>query len=109
MIKLKPRTLLLHLVLIIFAILPAHLLNSTIAEQYERFARRVPALRTAPKWYTSLSAAIAKAPALGGVLLMAATGFLFAFADPKFGFNLHSLRLIIALSVAPVRSRKISV
>ena len=88
------------LVLIIFAILPAHLLNSTIAEQYERFARRVPALRTAPKWYTSLSAAIAKAPALGGVLLMAATGFLFAFADPKFGFNLHSLRLIIALSAA---------
>jgi hypothetical protein len=88
------------LVLIIFAILPAHLLNSTIAEQYERFARRVPALRTAPKWYTSLSAAVAKAPALGGVLLMAATGFLFAFADPKFGFNLHSLRLIIALSAA---------
>lgn len=88
------------LVLIIFAILPAHLLNSTIAEQYERFARRMPALRSAPKWYTSLSAALAKAPALGGILLMAATGFLFAFADPHFGFNLHSLRLIIALSAA---------
>ncbi|MFM9878264.1 MAG: hypothetical protein ACKVOG_10550, partial [Rhodoglobus sp.] len=88
------------LVLIIFAILPAHLLNSTVGEQYERFARRIPALRTAPKWYTSLSAAVAKAPALGGVLLMAATGFLFAFADPKFGFNLPSLRLIIALSAA---------
>lgn len=88
------------LVLIIFAILPAHLLNSTIAEQYERFARRMPALRSTPKWYTSLSAALAKAPALGGILLMAATGFLFAFADPHFGFNLHSLRLIIALSAA---------
>ncbi len=88
------------LVLIIFAIVPAHLLNSTVAEQYERLTRRMPRLKTAPRWYTGLTKAIAKAPVLGGILLMAATGFLFALADPHFGANLHSLRLIIALSAA---------
>ncbi len=88
------------LVLIIFAIVPAHLLNSTVAEQYERLTRRIPRLKTAPRWYTAVTTAVAKAPVLGGILLMAATGFLFALADPTFGPNLHSLRLIIALSAA---------
>ncbi len=88
------------LVLLLFAIMPAHLLNATLGEQYERFARRVPRLRNQPRWFAGLKAALDRAPLLGGVIITAITGFLFAFADPTFGFNLHSLRLVLALGAA---------
>jgi len=88
------------LVLMIFAILPAHLLNSTIAEQYGRFARRIPALRTQPAWYRRIKAFLVKNPVIGGLLVTTATALLFGFADPKFGFTLASLRLFLAVSVA---------
>ena len=88
------------LVLLIFAVLPAHLLNATIGEQYERFARRIPALRAQPAWYTRLKAFLARNPVLGGLMVTTATALLFGFADPKFGFTLASLRLFLAVSVA---------
>lgn len=88
------------LVLLLFAIMPAHLLNATIGEQYERLARRLPSLRRQPKWYGAAKAAFTRAPALGGLVLTAVTAFLFAFADPGFGINLHSLRLVLALAAA---------
>jgi hypothetical protein len=88
------------LVLLIFAVLPAHLLNATIGEQYERFARRIPALRRQPAWYVRLKAFLDRNPVLGGLLVTTATALLFGFADPKFGFTLASLRLFLAVSVA---------
>ena len=88
------------LVLLIFAVMPAHLLNATIGEQYERLARRVPALRTQPRWYTRIRELLGRAPLLGGVLLTTVTAFLFVFADPSFGVNGHSLRLFLALAGA---------
>lgn len=88
------------LVLLLFAIMPAHLLNATIGEQYERLARRVPRLRTQPRWYVAARSMLTRAPVLGGLLLTAVSAFLFGFADPSFGLNLHSLRLVIALAAA---------
>ncbi|HXR44231.1 MAG TPA: hypothetical protein VN759_05445, partial [Pseudolysinimonas sp.] len=88
------------LVLLLFAVLPAHLLNATLAEQYERFTRRVPALRRRPAWFARLTAWLRGAPVLGGVLITTITAILFGFADPRFGFTLASLRLILSLAIA---------
>ncbi|MEO8094211.1 MAG: hypothetical protein ABI632_04665 [Pseudolysinimonas sp.] len=87
------------LVLIIFAMVPAHLLNATIAEQYERFSGRLSRIRK-PKWFERFSGWLRRAPAVGGILLTFVTALLFAFIDPKFGPNLESLRLVLALTIA---------
>ncbi len=89
------------LVLLIFAVLPGHLLNATLAEQYERFRRRVPrGRRHVPAWWKQLHAAIQRAPFLAGLALTTATALLFGFADPRFGFSLASLRLFLGLAIA---------
>ncbi len=88
------------LVLLIFAVLPAHLLNATIGEQYERFARRMPRLRTRPRWLSALVGAAQRAPVLGAIVVTTLTALLFGFADPKFGFTFASLRLFLACAIA---------
>jgi hypothetical protein len=87
------------LVLLLLAVLPAHLLNATIAEQSERFERRFPKLH-APRWLTTLIGWFRSAPVVGGIVVTLATAILFGFADPKFGFTLASLRLILACGIA---------
>ena len=88
------------LVLILLAVLPAHLLNATLSEQYERLTRRVPHLRRTPRWLLAINAYIARAPVIVGLAATAITAFLFGLADPHFGFNEHSLRLFVAVTVA---------
>ncbi len=87
------------LVLLLLAVLPAHLLNATIAEQSDRFERRFGAIKT-PKWLSRLGSWLRSAPVVGGVIVTLATAILFGFADPKFGFTLASLRLILACGIA---------
>jgi hypothetical protein len=87
------------LVLLLLAVLPAHLLNATIAEQSERFERRFGKAR-APGWLSRMSAWFRSAPVVGGILVTVATGILFGFADPKFGWTLASLRLVLAAGIA---------
>ncbi len=88
------------LVLLIFATLPARLLNATIAENYENLVKRMPRLGRRPKWFESLKAWLQRTPVAGAVILSAVTAFLFGFADPNFGFTLASLRLILGLAIA---------
>jgi hypothetical protein len=88
------------LVLLLFAVLPAHLLNATIAEQYERFTRRIPRNLRRPKWFDRLTALMHRAPIAAGLALTTITAFLFGFADPRFGFTIGSLRLILGLAIA---------
>ncbi|MFF1879115.1 hypothetical protein [Leifsonia sp. NPDC058230] len=88
------------LVLIIFAILPAHLLNATLSEQYERFARRLPKPKKQPHWLESLAAWLNREPVVGVVAIIVTTALLFGFADPSFGFTLASLRLFLACAIA---------
>jgi len=88
------------LVLLIFAVLPGHLLNATLAEQYERFTKRRAQRRRAPGWWARLVALLNRAPFLAGVALTTMTALLFGFADPRFGFTLASLRLFLGLAIA---------
>ena len=89
------------LVLLIFAVLPGHLLNATLAEQYERFMERRPhRRRAAPGWWVKLHALLNRAPFLAGLALTTVTALLFGFADPRFGFTLASLRLFLGLAIA---------
>jgi hypothetical protein len=87
------------LVLLLLAVLPAHLLNATISEQSERFERRFGKIKT-PNWMFRLGVWFRSAPVVGGVAVTLATAILFGFADPKFGFTLASLRLILACGIA---------
>jgi len=88
------------LVLLIFAVLPGHLLNATLAEQYERFTKRRSQRRTAPGRWARLVAFLHRAPFVAGLLLTTATALLFGFADPRFGFTPASLRLFLGLAIA---------
>jgi hypothetical protein len=88
------------LVLLLLAVLPAHLLNATIAEQSDRFERRFRRFPKRPRWITSLIAWFSSAPVVAGLVVTLATAILFGFADPTFGFTLASLRLILACGIA---------
>jgi hypothetical protein len=89
------------LVLLLLAVLPAHLLNATLAEQSERFERRFSRFRRpAPHWLHRLDAWFKSAPVVGGVLVTLATAVVLGFADPTFGFSLASLRLVLACGIA---------
>ena len=95
-----PSALAVGLVLLIFAVLPAHLLNATIAEQYDNLVRRVPRLGRTPRWLAGLRGWLGRAPVLGGLAITTVTALLFGFADPRFGFTLASLRLFLAVAIA---------
>jgi hypothetical protein len=87
------------LVLLLLAVLPAHLLNATIAEQSERFEKRFGKVKT-PNWLFRLGIWFKSAPVVGGIVVTLVTAILFGFADPKFGFTEASLRLILACGIA---------
>ncbi|HEY4225663.1 MAG TPA: hypothetical protein VGM70_07605 [Pseudolysinimonas sp.] len=89
------------LVLLIFAVLPGHLLNATLAEQYERFNERRPKRRRpVSAWLARVAAFLHRAPFVAGLALTTVTALLFGFADPRFGFSLASLRLFLGLAIA---------
>jgi MFS family permease len=88
------------LVLLIFAVLPGHLLNATLAEQYERFTKRREERKRGPGRWTRFVAFLHRAPFVAGLALTTATALLFGFADPRFGFSLASLRLFLGLAIA---------
>jgi len=88
------------LVLLIFAVLPGHLLNATLAEQYERFTKRRPKREPGQGRWARLVAFLHRTPVVSGLLLTTATALLFGFADPRFGFSLPSLRLFLGLAIA---------
>lgn len=95
-----PAAVAIGLVLLILGVVPAHLLDATVSEQYERLGRRFPALSRRPRWFERLQGWLRRAPGLGGLAVTTATAVLFCFADPRFGFTLASLRMLIALAVA---------
>jgi len=88
------------LVLLIFAVLPGHLLNATLAEQYERFTKRRAQRRRGPGRWARIVAFLHRAPFVAGLALTTVTALLFGFADPRFGFSLASLRLFLGLAIA---------
>jgi hypothetical protein len=86
------------LVFLVFAAFPAEVLTAAIKDRY-RFmqSRRVA---SPPRWLAQATAWFSTRPVVGGVTLLATASVITGFADPAFGFDLASLRLIIACFVA---------
>jgi hypothetical protein len=77
--------------------LPAELARSAMKDRYATLQRRP---RRSPTWLAPLASWFTGHPVLSGVLLVAAATVISGFADPKLGFDIASLRLLIASFVA---------
>jgi hypothetical protein len=86
------------LVLLLLVALPAELLNSTISENYDRITRRLPRVRaTAWERFTSW---LQSSHLAGGIALTVVAALIFGFADPGFGWDVPSFRLVLACALA---------
>ncbi len=86
------------LVLLLLIAFPAELLNSTISEQYPRFSRRLPEVHT--PWWDRFIDWLKRTPIVGGIVITGLAAFIFGFADPGFGFDVTSLRLVLSCALA---------
>ncbi len=86
------------LALLLFVAFPAELLNSTLSENYERIFGRIPTIRV--PWHERLKVLLTRAPITGGLVITVIAAIIFGFADPRFGFDLVSLRLVLACAIA---------
>ncbi len=85
--------------LLLFVAIPAELLNATLSEQYGRFTKRLPRLKRAPGWWAALTSMIKATPVVGAIAITALVAIIFGFADPGFGFDLTSLRVVLACGI----------
>ncbi len=86
------------LVLLLLVGLPAELLNQSISENYERITRRLPRVR-AP-WWQRFGSWIQSRHLIGGLALTVLAALIFGFADPGFGWDIASFRMVLALALA---------
>ena len=84
--------------LLLLVALPAELLNTTLSEQYERIFGRLRRVRV--RWLERLRRMFSNTPIVGGATLTALAALMFGFADPHFGLDLTSLRLVLACGIA---------
>lgn len=84
--------------LLLFVAFPAELLNATLATQYERLFGRLRMLKL--RWLQQLRARLARRPFISGTAMIAFSALAFGFVDPHFGFDVTSLRLVLALGIA---------
>ena len=85
------------LALLLFVAIPAELLNATLSEHYDRLVKRIP--RTRATWWTRVKALLSSTPIVGGLIITALAAITFGFADPAFGFDLTSLRVVLACAI----------
>jgi hypothetical protein len=85
------------LALLLFVAIPAELLNATLSEHYDRITKRIP--RTNAGWWTRMKGLLASTPVVGGVIITVLAAIVFGFADPGFGFDLVSLRVVLACAI----------
>ncbi len=85
--------------LLLFVAIPAELLNATLSEQYDRFAKRMPRLKRAPGWWAALTSMLKATPIVGAIVITLLVSVIFGFADPGFGFDLTSLRVVLACAL----------
>lgn len=86
------------LALLLLVAFPAELLNSTVSEQYPRFAKRLPRVKLT--WWQRFHAWLTTTPIFGGILVTFLAAFIFGFADPGFGFDITSVRVVLACFLA---------
>jgi hypothetical protein len=85
------------LALLLFVAIPAELLNATLSEHYDRIARRIPRARSG--WWSKTKALLASTPVFGGIVITLLASIVFGFADPGFGFDVVSLRVVLACAI----------
>lgn len=85
------------LALLFLVALPAELLNSTLDENYERLFGRI----RKPKlpWLDRVRTRLKRTPMVGGLALTTLASLILSFSDPRFGFDLTSLRLFLACTI----------
>lgn len=86
------------LVLLLLVALPAELLNSTISENYDRITRRLPRVRAT--WWQRFTTWLQSSHLAGGIALTVIAALIFGFADPGFGWDVPSFRLVLACALA---------
>ncbi len=86
------------LALLLLIAFPAELLNSTISEQYPRFSKRLPRVKT--PWLERFTVWLSTTPVFGAILITLVASVIFGFSDPGFGFDITSLRLVLACFLA---------
>jgi hypothetical protein len=84
------------LALLLFVAFPAELLNATLSEQYSRFSRRLPGAT----WLERLTNRLERVPLFGAIAITFLTAVVFGFADPGFGFDVTSVRVVLACGIA---------
>jgi hypothetical protein len=84
------------LALLLFVAFPAELLNATLSEQYSRFSRRVPKT----PWLERFTNWLERVPLFGALAITVVTAVVFGFADPGFGFDVTSMRVVLACAIA---------
>ncbi len=85
------------LALLLLVAFPAELLNSTLDENYERIFGRIR--RPKLPWLERLRNRLRRAPVVGGLALTTLAALVLSFSDPRFGFDLVSLRLFLACAI----------
>jgi hypothetical protein len=86
--------------LLLFVAFPAELLNATISEHYERLTRRIPGLKRRPDWLARFLNLIRSTPIVGGVVVTIIAAIIFGFADPGAGFDITTMRVMLACAIA---------
>lgn len=81
------------LALLLFVAFPAELLNSTVSENYGRFGRRMP---KKVGWWKRFEEWLSRAHLLGALTVTTIAAVIFSFADPGVGFDITTLRVILA-------------
>ncbi|MCU1513434.1 MAG: hypothetical protein JWO10_524, partial [Microbacteriaceae bacterium] len=84
------------LALLIFVAFPAELLNSTVEENYARFSRRLPKKAA---WWTRFEEWLSRSNMVGALTVTTVAAVIFAFADPGVGFDITTLRMILASGI----------
>ncbi|MBU1588945.1 MAG: hypothetical protein KKH51_13520 [Actinobacteria bacterium] len=86
------------LALLLLVAFPAELLNSTLESQYDRFSKVLPKVR-AP-WWERFAEWVDKTPLVSASIMTLAASVIFGFADPGFGFDITSFRVVLGCFIA---------
>ena len=87
------------IILLLLVAFPAELLKAAISENYDRLFGRLRRVNIRVHWVLRLKEFLGRAPVMGALLITVVTALVLGFADPHFGFDLESLRLVLACGI----------
>jgi hypothetical protein len=87
------------IILLLLVAFPAELLKAAISENYERLFGRLRRVNIRVHWVLRLKEFLGRTPVMGALLITVVTALVLGFADPHFGFDLESVRLVLACGI----------